>query len=846
MAPSRLGIVAFSLAGLSPAALHAQDLTSASPARAPLYSQNAGPGQLGQTPDSPLAPNVTITTPDGRPLPPELLKKILGVLKSDPTLRGVLNTTTPETVRTTIDDMTIVVTAKRVRGSVLGDVPPTRTFNPLDIRAYGARDVAELIAGLSAEVTSVDAGGPKQPIVLLNGKRISSFDEIASYPTEAIARLEVFPEDLALRYGFPAGRKVVNIITADPFKSTNVYTSYGTTTEGGRETFGANGRYLHLKGGSRYNINMGLETSRRLLESERDLVVPLGRPTEGRFRTLLPESRQLTINGSSSHDFLGGNPLTLTGKAFTAETEALLGLGAGRPLTQDVNIHAVDIGAALSGRLPGWFWYGGTTYRFSGGETFTDGSTVESRKDEAHASASTFSVDASLSGSLFELPSGRVSATIRSEYSRDTFKSRASHGDRGTSERLLRDRSTVFANLDVPLASRDAGTPTWLGNLSVNAQVGLEQLTRFGALYTAGYGVYWSPISSLRLNISTSNQQTAPLLEQLGAPTITTPNVRTFDYVRGETVDVTRTSGANLDLRSDDRQLMNIGLSFKPARNVSLIASFTRTDIDDPILIFPIITQPVQTAFPERFTRDTSGRLVRVDSTPINLSSTHRSQLRWGLNFTRSLGRLPGGAELIFSPTTDGTIPPGTLPPNSRVIDNPPGTPLPPEIENALSRVFFSVYHTWHVADTVVLREGGATLDLLDGFALDGRNGRPRHELEVSGGLFRRGIGARVNVRWQSTSRLSGVPSGTGPAGADLRFSYDPLADVTVFINPEDRLVGAVPSWLRKLQLVFSIKNALNARPFVRDESGNVPLNYQAPYLDPVGRSINVSLRKLF
>lgn len=245
-------------------------------------------------------------------------------------------------------------------------------------------------------------------------------------------------------------------------------------------------------------------------------------------------------------------------------------------------------------------------------------------------------------------------------------------------------------------------------------------------------------------------------------------------------------------------------------------------------------------------TRTASGRLLRIDSSPINLFRSARSDLRWGINMTRSLGKLPDGTDLIVSPVTDGTIPPGTLPPNSRVIDNPPGTPLPPEIENAISRVYFSFYHIWHLSETVILSDGGPALDLLGGFALDGLGGRPRHEIEFAGGLFRRGLGARMSIRWQSPSVVSGLPNGTGPAGTRLRFSRDPSADFSFFLNPEDRIVGKVPDWIRNLQLALDVKNILNSRPVIRDQFGEVPLNYQKAYLDPVGRSITFSIRKLF
>lgn len=842
----RFRILVSSLAALSPAALAAQEEMPLPPSDETRVRAAPVADETGQAPDPALPPNVTITTPDGKPLPPELLQRVLEALRADPKLRATLDRSTIGTVRTNVNETDIVVTAVRPRGSVLGDVPPTRTLNPLDIRAYGARDINGLISGLGGEVSSVEAGAPKQPIVLLNGRRIANFEEIADFPTEAIERLEVFPEELALQYGFAANRKVVNLVTFDPFTSKNVLASFGAPIGSGRSSIGANGRYLHLAGASRYSLSVGFDRAGRVLESERDLAQPAEAIGQARFRTLLPDSRQWTLNGSFSKVIFTDTPLTLTGNATSVRKDALLGLGASGPLRQKLVDRAASMGATLSGRLPGWFWFSQTRYSVAISDAFTDVAAIGVGTARARSAVSSLSTDVSLTGSLFALPAGSVSATLRGEFARSNFSARA---DREALDRDLdrvRNRGIVFAAFDVPLAKRHQTSPSWLGSLSANAHFGLEQVTAFHSLLSYGYGLYWSPVESLRLTAMRSVKQTAPSLEQLGNATIVTPNVRTFDYVRGETVDIAQTFGGNSGLRPDDREVLNIGVVVKPPReNFNVIAGFTRTRVDRPISAFPIPTQPVQAAFPERLARGDSGRLLRIDNSPINLFRSARSDLRWGINMTKSLGKLPDGTDLIVSPVTDGTIPPGTLPPNSRVIDNPPGTPLPPEIENAISRVYFSLYHSWHLSETVVLSRGGPALDLLDGFALDSL-GRPRHEIEFAGGLFRRGLGARMNIRWQSASVVSGLPNGTGPTGTRLRFSYDPSADLSLFLNPEDRIVGEVPEWVRNLQIALDVKNILNSRPVVRNEFGEVPLNYQKAYLDPVGRSITFTIRKLF
>jgi hypothetical protein len=52
--------------------------------------------------------------------------------------------------------------------------------------------------------------------------------------------------------------------------------------------------------------------------------------------------------------------------------------------------------------------------------------------------------------------------------------------------------------------------------------------------------------------------------------------------------------------------------------------------------------------------------------------------------------------------------------------------------------------------------------------------------------------------------------------------------------------------WLRGTQVRLDVTNAFNARPKVHDASGVVPLNYQPDLLEPLGRTIMISFRKLF
>jgi iron complex outermembrane recepter protein len=52
--------------------------------------------------------------------------------------------------------------------------------------------------------------------------------------------------------------------------------------------------------------------------------------------------------------------------------------------------------------------------------------------------------------------------------------------------------------------------------------------------------------------------------------------------------------------------------------------------------------------------------------------------------------------------------------------------------------------------------------------------------------------------------------------------------------------------WLRGTQVRLELTNVFDTRPKVHDASGSVPLNFQPDLLDPLGRTIMISFRKLF
>lgn len=157
-------------------------------------------------------------------------------------------------------------------------------------------------------------------------------------------------------------------------------------------------------------------------------------------------------------------------------------------------------------------------------------------------------------------------------------------------------------------------------------------------------------------------------------------------------------------------------------------------------------------------------------------------------------------------------------------------------------RLTLSVTHTINLEDRVTIADGIDDLDYLDGDAIGSTGGRPEHQLEIESGYYNNGLGLRLSTDWRSATRVN-----SGGSSGDLRFASYAKVDLRLFANLGERfeLVSKHP-WLRGTSVRFDVDNVFNARPKVRDANGDTPFNYQAGLLEPTGRTVGITLRKLF
>jgi hypothetical protein len=883
------------------------------------------------------------------------------------------------------EEREIVVNIERTRGRVEGDIPPEIQLNAEDIRAVGASSIADLLQELGPQVRSGRGRGGDAPVVLINGKRVSGFAEIRNLPPEALLRVDVLPEEVALKYGFRADQRVINFVLRERFRAVTAELELGGPTAGGRTSVEADANFLRIRDGKRLFIETEYKFDSILLESDRNIIQPASRqpfalggnvtspidgasidprldalvgtavpvagvPTSaifgapaltdfvptanapnttdnGRFRSLLPESHAVTLGGSYATT-LAGVAATLTAGLETSDTTARIGLPtvsfavpAGNPFSPFsdailVNRYAPGpllraatsltgrVGTAINGTAKdigadwakGWNWSLVANYSHAASDTLTDRgldlrttqsllaagdpatnpfgpSAVDGPLLQDSASSNSDTADASLvvSGGLLPLPTGTLTASLKAGGQYRRLQSESTRVGVFQSVDLSRTQGNFQGSFDLPLTSVRNDVLAAVGDLSANFNVAVDTLSDFGTLTTWGYGLVWKPRPGIEFLASGTNEVGAPTIQQLGDPLVATPNVRVFDFVRGETVDITRLDGGNRALVADGRRVWKLGLTVKPldAADLTLSANFIDSRTDNLIAAFPTATAELEAAFPDRFRRDADGRLFQIDNRPVNFARSERQELRWGFNFSQPL---PASKEEIAAAQARraafearraaGGGPPGAGPGGGPPAGAAAGGGRGPGGQGGSGgggpgggggfrgldgRFQFSLFHTWRFEESILIRDGVPELDLLNGSATGSRGGQPRHLVEMRAGVGKSGLGARLGVNWQSGTRVLVDPSGATTSPDDLFFSGLATANLRLFADLGQRPgVGRRVPFLRGARISLSIDNLTNQKIDVRDRNGATPIGYQRDLLDPLGRTVTLSFRKLF
>ena len=772
----------------------------------------------------------------------------------------------PAPVQSDEDDQGIVVNGVRppLPGAVVGDIPPELQYSPADIRAYGVSSVADLLNELAPEIRSDRGRGGEAPVVLLNGRRISSLTEIRDIPTEAILRVDILPEEVALKYGYSADQKVVNIVLRRRFRAITGEGGGLTTTDGGAESGTGDLDLLRIRGDDRLNLDVKATNTAKLKESQRDIVsTTADTAADGTdavnlspYRTIAPSAKTLALNSVLAHPFGRHVNGTLNATLDYSDSGSLRGLPRADladtpgdsfdPLRQDVKTLTAHLGTTINADVAKWrlsftagYDHGDTRTHSDIGLSAIDALGDDRTRSSARALSDAGNVQFVANGPIVDVPAGPLATSIKLGYTDSGFDTTSTRGGVEQQTSLSRSDASAQFNLDLPIASARHHFLPFLGTLSANTNVAVDHYNDFGTETTLGYGLDWTPRDGITLIASTTHDHGIPTVQQLAGPEVTTPQVPVFDYLTGQTVNVTETAGGNLDLHADSRRVDKLGLTIKPIKaiDLTLSANYIRSSIRNAIAAFPSPTAAIELAFPDRFQRDADGDLESIDERPLNFARERRQELRWGINFTQKLKTSQALIDAYRALRQSGAFQrPGGGGGGGGFGGRGGG--------GAGGRLQISFYHTWYFRDDILVQPGGPTLDLLNGGATGTGGGQPRHQIDLQVGLTQNGIGARMTGSWQSATT---VTAGTDAAAAsNLRFSSLAVANFRLFVDLGQQPALVRHRWARGMRLTLAVNNLLDTRQRVRDATGATPLAYQPDYLDPLGRTVRVSLRKLF
>ncbi|HUQ12669.1 MAG TPA: TonB-dependent receptor, partial [Novosphingobium sp.] len=800
----------------------------------------------------------------------------------------------------------IVVVATRLPGEVETDQPPIVTLDEAEIASYGAGSLSDLLTALAPQ-TGSGRGRGGGPVVLLNGQRISGFRELRNFPPEAIRKVEVLPEEVALQYGFRPDQRVVNFILKENFSAVTTEVELGAPGGGGFATGALEASLVNIAGKSRTNVTGTIADASPLTEAERGIVQPAvsapgvaGDPDPAQFRTLLADTRSIGVNATFARPLSKATSLSLNGALDKAVSTSRFGLNGvtltapggsvvGRnllfpdPLERAGETVTAGLGAAINSRIGDWRIAATGDYSHVESDTRTDrradasalqaavaagllsstgplptGAIVTFAPDRADTRTDTATSLVTLSGRPFRLPAGEVGFTAKAGAA---YRAIESEDTRRLGAPTDLNRSSVSGgfNLDVPIASRREEALDAIGDLSANFNADVEHLSDFGSLIGYGAGLTWKPTEKLSLTASYIAKEAAPGLSDLGGAVIVTPNVTVFDFTRGETVLASVITGGNPNLVKERQRDWKFGLNWELPflDNANLIAEYFRNRSFDTTNGFPLLTPAIEAAFPGRVTRDAGGRLIAIDQRPVTFAEERGERLRYGVNLGGSFGKPDpnarrgpfagargGGGRGEGGPRAGG--------PRGQGGGRPGGFGGGGRggqgggfggAGDGRGRWNVSLYHTIRFEESVLIADNLPRLDLLDGDAISG-GGVARHALELEGGGFYRGFGVRLAGSYTGGTHIDGsTVTGSSP------LDFHPIAkfDLRLFADLGQRkgLVEAVP-FLKSSRLSLRVDNLLDAQQRVTDVNGAVPLRYQPGFLDPRGRFFEIEFRKQF
>lgn len=436
--------------------------------------------------------------------------------------------------------------------------------------------------------------------------------------------------------------------------------------------------------------------------------------------------------------------------------------------------------------------------------------------ETAISRSDTYQLGASANGPIADLPAGPMRLGLNGDFVHRA-QSGATEGPFFETRRAF-DRTEWIgrASLEIPLTSRETGFLGVIGTSSASLNYGVTAVASLGTAERSGVGLTWQPARLLQLQFTLDRERELPDVGQLGEAVTISENVRFFDFLTGETLDIIQISGGNPALRSERTLKRRLSAELRPwqAIDLRLTGEHVLLRQDDPIAPLPPASLDLLLAFPDRFVRDASGRLTSADVRPVNFVARHSEQLRWALSFS--------------------------LPPR-QAIDPAAPRPAPVRGQPTPLRAQFDLAHTINLTNEVIVRDGFPVIDILDGGAVGFGGSLPRHQVTGSVNIGNSLGGLRITGSWRGQSTLR-----QGGAGNQNLLELQPFAVFNLRAHLELDKVWPQEKWLKATRVSLVVTNLANTRQRIIDQAGDTPLRFQPAYRDPLGRNVLVEIRRSF
>jgi hypothetical protein len=740
------------------------------------------------------------------------------------------------------DEDEIVVTGKPPRGSVIGDIPPEIVLHSRDVRATGATTFDELLEAIAPDIGAARASGSGTPLVLLNGHRVSSYRELRDIPIEAVTRVDILPEEVALKYGYAPDQKVVNVVLQNRFTESVAQVAANKAAHHGYAGGGGDLTRVHLSPDQRTNLNLHAGTADILRGAQRSLIEQqYESASTGATGLLIPPEFGVRATATISRELPGDVEAAFNGELRHSNGHLLSGLSEQLPaqLHRRSTDDSLHLGWTLGGDNAQWHWnLAGNGDLERNRTTTTDLGQVFAPGNAASTRAAG-NLDATVNGPLFATAAGKTDATLRIAASSEYLDIDQEHFATPPAGSTQRTAATAGASVDLPISHRGRASRA-LGNLTLNGNAEVNELSDLGALLRLGAGANWSPAVGLNLIGSWNREEQAPSVRQLGDPFVETPGTRIFDFTNGIVNRVAVVTGGDPGLRTDRRSTLELSADWQPVESIDfrLRGDYAHVTIDRPISNITVFPE-IELAFPTRFVRDSAGNLLSVDLRPVNFDSAHRDVVRLGFDFTRPLK-----SHQVTNNEVERAVDKARAAGINVPQTSASSTPQPGSFAGAISangRLTFSLTDTITIVDRAMIRPDLPQLDYLHGAPVGQTGGQPRHQVQAQAGWSNNGMGARIGANWRSGTRVDTV------TGDTLHFSPVATFDLRLFANVGQYLpIVSRHPWLRGASMRFEVGNIFNASPRVRNAAGAIPTGYQPSMLEPLGRTFMLSFRKQF